>query len=204
MNTKSSLKRFIAPLFGLISLFSLVAYEHSLPAISLLSINIPPTSGSILPRNVIVPLSVVNRLFPEITQESNTGINLTAVGNPKATRIVIYANGDGSKKITITVDQYEISSIALFAYQQAIQKSKLPGFVSLSIPNLGQQSFAGTVTMNAETHIGLGLLDGNLIVGVTLAGFDASPNNADNLVTLARIEDTTAKTALNTARMGSP
>lgn len=199
MDRKSRLKWLIAPLAGLIATFSLVAYAygHSLSPVSLLSINTTVASGSILTRNVIVPLSIVNQLFPEMTHETSTGINLTAVGNPKATRSVIYATDDGSKKVTITVDQYESLSDASSAYQQAIQKSKLPGFMPLSIPNLGEQSFAGTVTIDTETHIGLGVLDGNLIVGVTLAGYDASPNSVTNLVTLARIESATAKTILN-------
>src|SRR5437667_9125100 len=69
----------------------------------------PATSGTTLPRNVIVSLSVVSRLFPDITRETSTGRNLTATGNPKATRMVIYETGDGSKKVTITVDQYASS-----------------------------------------------------------------------------------------------
>src|SRR5262245_66130104 len=64
----------------------------------------PAASGATLPRNVIVSLSVVSGLFPDITREASTGRNLTATGNPKATRMVIYETGDGSKKVTITVD----------------------------------------------------------------------------------------------------
>ena len=86
------------------------------------SFSAPATSGSTLPRNVIVPLSGVSRFFPDITRETSTGRNLTATGNPKATRMVIYETGDGSKKVTITVDQYGSSSDASSAYQQAIQK----------------------------------------------------------------------------------
>ncbi len=46
-------------------------------------------SDSQLPRNAVVPTRVVNRFFPEVTQEVSTGQNLTAVGKPKATRSVI-------------------------------------------------------------------------------------------------------------------
>ena len=60
------------------------------------------SSGITLPRKVVVARSVVNRLFPEVTRQTSTGRNPTATSNPKATRIVIYANGDGSKKVTIT------------------------------------------------------------------------------------------------------
>ena len=87
------------------------------------SFSAPATSGGTLPRNVIVPLSEVTRLFPDITREASTGRNLTATGNPKATRMVIYESGDGSKKVTITVDQYGSSRDASSAYKQAVQKS---------------------------------------------------------------------------------
>jgi hypothetical protein len=171
----------------------------------------PPTSSShpiatgasapALPRNVVVPLSVVNRFFPEVTQEAGTGSNSTAVGTPKATRSVIYTTADASKKVTITVDLYESLSDASSAYQQAVQKSKIvPGFKPVSIPNLGQQSFAGSVTMGAETHVGLGALEGTLIVGVTLAGYDATPDNLAKLVDLARTEVITAKTVIGVSK----
>ena len=128
-------------------------------------------SGSTLPRNVIVPLGEVTRLFPDIVREASTGRNVTATGSPQATRMVIYESGDGSKKVTITVDQYGSSSDASSAYKQAVQKSQsVPGFESVRVPSLGQQSFAGTTTMGAETHVGLGALDHKLIVGATLAG----------------------------------
>ena len=47
-----------------------------------------------------------------------------------------------------------------------------------------------------EMHIGLGALDGNLIVGVTLAGYNASPETQAKLVVLSGIEDAAAKAAL--------
>jgi hypothetical protein len=155
------------------------------------------TSCATLPRNVVVPLSVVSRFFPEITGETSTGRNLTATGDPKATRIVIYEAGDGSKKVTITVDQYGSSSDASSAYQQAVQKSQsVPGFKPVPVSNLGQRAFAGTVTMGAETHVGLGALDGQLIVGATLAGYDATTDNTAKLVAVARMEDAAAKMAV--------
>jgi hypothetical protein len=36
---------------------------------------------------------------------------------------------------------------------------------------------------------GLGALDGKFVFGATLAGFDATPDNVDNLVGLARAEN---------------
>jgi hypothetical protein len=155
-------------------------------------------SDPLLPRKVVVALSVVNRFFPEITREASTGQNLTAVGNPRATRSVIYTNSDNSKKVTITVDRYGTSSDALSAYQEAVQKSKVvPGFKPLSAANLGQNAFIGTVTQGEETHVGLGALHGALIVGVTLAGYDPTPDKIANLTSLTREEESAAKAALD-------
>jgi len=104
----------------------------------------PPTSGTpsgsdrLLPSNATVTINVINRFFPEITQEVATGQNATAVGNPKATRSVIYADDHSSKKVTISVDQYASPSDASSAYDSAIQKSRMvPGFKPISAPNLG-------------------------------------------------------------------
>jgi hypothetical protein len=54
---------------------------------------------------VVVPLGTVGRFLPDITRETSTGRNLMATGNPQATRMVIYETDDGSKKVTITIDQ---------------------------------------------------------------------------------------------------
>jgi hypothetical protein len=35
----------------------------------------------------------------------------------------------------------------------------------------------------------MGVLDGKLIMGLTLAGYEATPHNVSNLVVLGRIED---------------
>ena len=80
------------------------------------------------------------------------------------------------------------------AYQEALEKSLIPGFEPIAIPNIGQKAFAGSVTIGGETHIGLGALDGTLIVGATLAGFDVTPDNITNLVGLARAEADKADT----------
>lgn len=191
MGSGSQLARIAALWIALGGALSLAAYGQSSPSSDTTS-----TSDSMLPRNFVIPLSVVDEFFPQVTQEASTGQNLTAVGNPKATRNVIYANGDSSMKVTITVDQYESSADASSAYKQAVEKSKIPGFKSVSVPNVGQEAFAGTVTMGAETHVGLGALLGKLIVGVTLAGYNATPGNIAKLVAVARKEDDLAKAAL--------
>ena len=82
-------------------------------------------SDSVLPRKVVVPISTVNRFFPEVSREASTGRNLTAVANTKATRSVIYANSDSSKKVTISVDEYSTASDASSAYQEAVAKRRL-------------------------------------------------------------------------------
>jgi hypothetical protein len=144
-----------------------------------------------------VTLGAVSRFFPDITRETSTGRDLTATGNPKATRMVIYETGDGSKKVTITVDRYRSSSHASSAYRQAVQKSQsVPGFKPVAVPTLGQQTFAGTATVGAETHIGLGALDHKLMVGATLAGYEATPDNITKLVAVARVQAAAAKRAV--------
>jgi hypothetical protein len=155
------------------------------------------TPDSLLPGNVVVSLRVVKRFFPEMTHLASTGANDTAVGNPSATRKVIYENDDGSKKATISVDQYRSRDDASSAYDLALEKSKVvPGFKLIRIPLIGQRSFAGGVTMGGETHIGVGVLDGKLILGLTLAGYNDTQKNVSHLVVLARIEDAVARGVL--------
>jgi hypothetical protein len=155
-------------------------------------------SAPVLARDAIVPLTVVKRFFPEITQEASTGNNLTAAGKTTATRSVIYTNSDSLKKVTISVDQYESANDASSAFQEAVQKSKtVPGFKPVSAPNLGQNAFIGTVTQREETHIGLGALHGTLIVGATLAGYDPMEGNITKLLSLAREEEAAAKEAVD-------
>jgi hypothetical protein len=191
MSSRSWLTQLAAPSIALVGILSLVAYGQSSPPSSATS-----TPESVLPRSFIVAVRVVEEFFPEVTREASTGQNSTAVGNPKATRSMIYANADNSKKVTISVDEYESSTEASSAYEQAVAKSKIPGFKPVSVPNLGQKAFAGTVTMGAETHVGLGALIGKLIVGVTLAGYDATPDNITKLIAVARKEDAAARAAL--------
>ena len=166
-------------------------------ALACVSFSSPAASGTTLPRKVIVPLSAVSQFFPDIDRETSTGRNLLATGNPKATRMVIYETSDGSKKVTISVDRFGNSSDASSAYQQAVEKSQsAPGFKPVSVPTVGQQAFAGTSSMGAATHLGLGALDNNLIVGATLAGCDATPDTTSKLVALARMQDAAAKRAV--------
>jgi hypothetical protein len=172
---------------------SLAAYGQSSPGSGTAS-----SSDSLLPRNVVVPKTVVNRFFPQVSQEASTGQNLTAVGKPKATRSVIYVNSDSSKKVTITVDQYVRSSEASWAYQEAVQKSKtVSGFKLVATPDLGANAFVGTVTQGEETHIGLGALHGTLIVGATLAGYQPTPDNIAKLLSLTGEQEAVARAVVD-------
>src|SRR5437764_4756077 len=122
----------LAAVVTAIGTLSLAADEPSPPATS----DIASGSNRMLPRNAAIPLDVVNRLFPEVTQEAATGQNSTAIGNPKATRTVIYANNDSSKKVTISVDQYATATDASSAYEAAVQKSKVvSGFKPIPVAN---------------------------------------------------------------------
>jgi len=151
-------------------------------------------SDSLLAREVVIPISTVRRLFPQVDQEASTGPHLTAVGGPKATRSVIYANSSSSKKVTITVDEYVSSNDASSAYEEAVQKSKaVPGFTPISAPDLGENAFMATVTRGEETHIGFGALHGNLILGITVVGYNPTPGTIIKLRSLAREEEAAAK-----------
>jgi hypothetical protein len=194
MHSGSHLTRLAVLMIAITGSLSLVAYGQSPPPGN----GTTSTPGSVLPRKVVVPISVVNRFFSEVTREASTGSNLTAVGNPKATRSVIYSNSDSSKKVTITVDQYASPTDASSAYQEAVHKSKIvPGFKPVSASDLGQNAFIGTVTQGDETHIGLGALQGTLIVGATLVRYDPTPDNIAKLVSMTREEEAAAKTVLD-------
>ena len=194
MHSGSHLTRLAVLLIAITGSLSLAAYGQSPPPGN----GTTSAPGSVLPRKVVVPISVVNRFFSEVIRKASTGSNLTAVGNPKATRSVIYANSDSSKKVTITVDQYASPTDASSAYREAVQKSKIvPGFKPVSASDLGQNAFIGTVTQGDETHIGLGTLQGKLIVGATLVGYDPTPDNIAKLVSVTREEEAAAKAALD-------
>jgi len=99
--------------------------------------------------------------------------------------------------VTITVDQYATPSDASSAYREAVAKSKtVPRFKPVPAENLGQSASVGTVTQGGETHIGLGALNGTLIVGVTLAGYDPTPEKIADLISLTREDESAAKATL--------
>jgi hypothetical protein len=156
------------------------------------------TAAAVLPRNTVVPVSVVTQYFPDVTKEVSTGPNETSVGKPIASRSVVFSSADGKKKVTVSVDQYASASDAAAAYQAAVQGSKVaPGFKPAATPNLGQEAFAGTSQVGAEMHFGLGARDGRLIMSATHAGdIPVTPDNSNNLISLGGMELTTAKQVL--------
>ncbi|WP_043826521.1 hypothetical protein [Rhodococcus opacus] len=150
---------------------------------------------NLLPEGVVVALDGVQTYFPEIERQTATSENSTAAGAPDATRMVIYEGGDG-RRVTISVDRYPSPDAASAAFEQAIDKSEVvPGFVALPAPaGVGDKAFAGSVTQGVDTHIGYGALAGAYVVGVTSAGYPATPENADKLAGLTRdaVEKATA------------
>ncbi|HEY6487132.1 MAG TPA: hypothetical protein VIX83_12165 [Candidatus Cybelea sp.] len=139
--------------------------------------------------SAVLDLTAVRSYFPEITRLAQTGADTNAQGDAASSRSVFYENGGGSKRVTISVDRYGDAAAAASAYASARKKSEeVPNFKALKVPNLGARTFAGTVTMKGETHIGLGVLSGDFVVGATLAGFDASHASASKLVSMSRAE----------------
>ena len=102
-----------------------------------------PPPNPLLRRNYVVQLSIVNQYFDSITQQDSTGEDSTAQGNPNATRAVFFIDDADTQKVTITVDRYNSTADAASAYQTALKKSEeVPGFTPITIPSVGQQSFA--------------------------------------------------------------
>ena len=190
MYTGSTLTLRALPLVGIAAIISTAAYGQAI------SPGVGPASGSdsLLPREVVIPISTVRRFFPQVDLEARTGPHLTSVGGPKATRSVIYANSSNSKKVTITVDEYVSSNDASSAYEEAVRKSKaVPGFTPISAPDLGENAFMATVTRGEETHVGFGAVHGKFILAITLAGYQPTPGTITRLGSLAREQEAAAK-----------
>jgi hypothetical protein len=112
-----------------------------------------PPPNPLLLRNYVVQLSIVNQYFDSITQQDGTGEDSTAQGNPNATRAVFLIDDADTQKVTITVDRYNSTSDAASAYEAALEKSEeVPGFTPITIPSVGQQSFAGSITQGMAGH----------------------------------------------------
>jgi hypothetical protein len=170
----------------------------AIAVLSLASCGDDSSSPALLPRNAIVPASVVTQYFPDVTEEAGTGLNETSVGIPIASRSVIFTSADGKKKVTLSVDQYARASDAAAAYQTAVEGSRAaPGFKPAESPSLGEEAFAGTSQVGAEMHFGLGAREGALIMSATHAGdIPVTPDNTDNLIRLGATELASAKQVL--------
>jgi hypothetical protein len=151
--------------------------------------NVPSEAshGAVLPRDLIIPLSTVKDVLPEMSRETATGRDETAVGNPTRTRSVTYATADGSQRVVISVDQYPSPQGASSAYQQAFEASQeVPGVKGEAVSDLGQRAFIGVATQGNETHVGGGALYGDLIVTVTLQGYDGTMENKARVTAIIR------------------
>lgn len=158
----------------------------------------PSSSGAaLLPRNVVLTLSEVKEVLPEISQETATGEDESALGNPTGTRSVTYATDDGSQRVVISVAQYQSSEDASSVFQQAVQGSlEAPGGAGETVSDLGEQAFIGTSALGGETHVGGGALYGDLIVNVTLQGYDGTNENKARVTELIRMQAVAANRAL--------
>ncbi|MFC0446855.1 hypothetical protein [Rhodococcus jostii] len=149
--------------------------------------DVTTSATNLLPEDVLVASDVVQNYFPEVDDQATTSENPNASGTPEATRMVIYEGSEG-RRVTISVDQYPSSDAASTAFEEAIGKSEVvQGFAPLPAPpDVGDKAFAGVVTQGADTHIGYGALAGDYVVGVTSAGYPATPENVAKLTELTR------------------
>jgi hypothetical protein len=155
------------------------------------------SSSSTLPSNLILTLSEVKELLPEMSQETATGEDESALGKPTGTSSVTYATDDGSQRVVISVDQYQSSDDASSTYQEAVQGSKeAPGGAGEAVSDVGEKAFIGTSAQGNERHVGGGALYGDLIVNVTLQGYEGTNENKAKVTQLIRMQAAAAKRAL--------
>jgi hypothetical protein len=147
----------------------------------------PSAAAKLLPRDTVVPASAVTRHFRDITAEASVGPNETSVGKATGSISVVFTDADGTKKVTLSVDEYASADDAAAAFQTAVQASEAaPGFRRTGVPKLGEQAFAGSSQVGAEMHYGLGARDGRLIVSATHAGdIPVTADNSNRMIDLA-------------------
>ena len=147
-----------------------------------------PRADELLPRDAVVPVAVVTKHFPDVSQEANAGLNQTTVGNAIGSISVVFTSADGTKKVTVSVDQYADNTDATAAFQISVEGSKsAPGFKPAPPLPLGQEALAGMSQVGAEQHFGLGARDGRLIISATHAGaIPVTSENSAKLVDLSR------------------
>src|SRR5262245_31277338 len=146
-----------------------------------------PGAHQLLPRDVVLSLTEVQQVLPEMAEELATGDNLTAVGAPEATRAVTFATADGKQHVVLSVDQYESATVASATFQDAMEMSRdVPGVEGESVSGLGDGAFIGVVTQGDETHVGGGAVFGALIVNATLQAYEGSDANKAIVTELIR------------------
>jgi hypothetical protein len=97
----------------------------------------------------------------------------------------------------ISVAQYQCSEGASSAFQEAVQGSlEAPGGEGETVSDLGEKAFIGTSAQGEETHVGGGALYGDLIVIVTLQGYDGTNKNKAKVTELIRMQTAAAKRAV--------
>jgi len=101
-------------------------------------------SGSTLTSNAVLTLSEVKQVLPEMSQETASGQDETALGNPSDSRSVTYATADGAQRVVISVAQYQSADVASSAYREAVQGSlEAPGGTGGAVCNVGDAGFVG-------------------------------------------------------------
>jgi len=181
---RAGMKQFVALSIATVTVFALAVPARGDEASEAPTLT---SRGAVLPRDLIISLSAVKEILPEMSRETATGQDETAVGKPKGTRSVTYATADGSQRVVISIDQYPSRVQAASAYEQAFQMSeKVPGAKGEPVSDLGQQAFIGVATQGKETHVGAGALYGDLIVTVTLQGYDGTKQNKAKVTAMIR------------------
>lgn len=143
--------------------------------------------GELLPRDIVLSLTEVQEVLPEMAEEIATGNNATAVGSPEATRSVTLATADGKQHVVLSVDRYETAADASATFQEAVEMSRdVPGVEGETVSDLGDGAFIGVVTQGDETHVGGGAVFGDLIVNATLQSYEGSDANKAIVTELIR------------------
>jgi hypothetical protein len=164
-----------------------------------------PPGAVLLPRDVILPLEAMQEIVPEMTSETATGANATAVGNPTDTRVVTFATAGGDQRVVLSVDRYRSSDDASTAFQEAFRKSQeVPGAKAEAVSDLGEAALIGVVTQGDESHVGGGALFGDLIVTATLQGYKGTDTNKATVTELINRQAEHAQQALEPAASPAP
>jgi hypothetical protein len=164
-----------------------------------------PAGAAVLPRDIILPMSAVQEVVPDITTETATGENATAVGNPTANRAVTFATADGAHRVVLSVDRYESADDASTAFQDAFRASQeVPGVTAEAVADLGEAALIGVVTQGDETHVGGGALFGDLIVNATLQAYEGTDANKAIVAELIQRQAEHAEQALRPGASPTP